>query len=326
MKAAGLVIVLAGLALQGDGPRADRVLIRLRESAAVSATAVRLGDVATLEGGPDELRRRLAGLDLTDIAAGTKDLKVTRAQVDYRLRLADLDPRLYELDGPAAVTVSYSFVDVEAEEVVAAARQAVVERLNRTAQDVATYPWQQVRGPFRVPGTRDSLKLQGEPRCQGLPVGKVRVDVAIVSAGERRQTVSVYLDVKVWQPVPVTARTVEKGELLDDANVRFERRAVEYGPDLALTREVVLGQRARRSFAAGLVLTSSQLESADGAALVRQRDTVRLVARVGPLRVTAVGEALQDGRLGQRIRVRNIDSKATVQGRVVDRGLVEVDY
>jgi hypothetical protein len=60
--------------------------------------------------------------------------------------------------------------------------------------------------------------------------------------------------------------------------------------------------------------------------LVKARDMVRLLARVGSFRVTALGEAQQDGRAGQLIRVRNVDSNRIISGRVVDQRVVEVDY
>ena len=53
---------------------------------------------------------------------------------------------------------------------------------------------------------------------------------------------------------------------------------------------------------------------------------IKLTARVGSLRVTAKGEAQQDGRAGEKIRVRNVDSRKEIVGRVVERGLVEVEY
>jgi flagellar basal body P-ring formation protein FlgA len=62
------------------------------------------------------------------------------------------------------------------------------------------------------------------------------------------------------------------------------------------------------------------------AVLVKVRDRVKIVARVGATRFIAAGEALQEGRAGQSIRVRNIDSDRTVLGRVVAAGTIEVDY
>jgi hypothetical protein len=59
--------------------------------------------------------------------------------------------------------------------------------------------------------------------------------------------------------------------------------------------------------------------------LVKARDTVKLVVPIGSIRVTAGGEALQDGKMGQLIRVRNISSNETVTGRVEASGVVIVD-
>ena len=53
---------------------------------------------------------------------------------------------------------------------------------------------------------------------------------------------------------------------------------------------------------------------------------MKLVARIGSAFIEAVGKAQQDGRVGQVIRVRNIDSNRIVHGRVDASGIVLVDY
>ena len=58
--------------------------------------------------------------------------------------------------------------------------------------------------------------------------------------------------------------------------------------------------------------------------LVKRRDRVKLIGRTELLLVTVVGEALQDGRVGEVIKVRNVDSNATVHGRVLNASEVEV--
>lgn len=59
---------------------------------------------------------------------------------------------------------------------------------------------------------------------------------------------------------------------------------------------------------------------------VKNRDAVRLLARIGTVRVSTRGEALQDGQVGQVIRVRNIHSNRIVNGRLLENNIVEVDY
>jgi flagella basal body P-ring formation protein FlgA len=107
----------------------------------------------------------------------------------------------------------------------------------------------------------------------------------------------------------------------------MERTPVEYGGKTAIDAASLMGQRARRPIAAGRAIENDDLEAAGPSAVViHQSDLVHLVAAVGPLQVRARGQALQEGRLGQLIQVRNTDSQSIVTGRVKDRSTVEVDY
>ena len=52
----------------------------------------------------------------------------------------------------------------------------------------------------------------------------------------------------------------------------------------------------------------------DQRVVIKRQDRVALVAKVGDLNISVRGEALQDGRIGQTIRVQNVESKSIVQG------------
>ena len=60
--------------------------------------------------------------------------------------------------------------------------------------------------------------------------------------------------------------------------------------------------------------------------VVHTRDAVRIQAIVGNMRITTTGEALDEGRVGQTIHVRNTDSQKVILGRVVEHALVNVEY
>jgi flagellar basal body P-ring formation protein FlgA len=60
--------------------------------------------------------------------------------------------------------------------------------------------------------------------------------------------------------------------------------------------------------------------------LIKARDNVKIVAVLGAARIEAVGEAQQDGKVGQIIRVRNVESNRIVHGRVEASGIVTVEY
>lgn len=62
-----------------------------------------------------------------------------------------------------------------------------------------------------------------------------------------------------------------------------------------------------------------------GPPVVRARQRVTMTARVGALVVTAAGESHQDGRVGEVIRVENVDSKKVLRARVTGPGRVDIE-
>jgi flagellar basal body P-ring formation protein FlgA len=59
--------------------------------------------------------------------------------------------------------------------------------------------------------------------------------------------------------------------------------------------------------------------------VIKAQQRVTMQVKLGDLVVSAQGDALQDGKIGQRIRVLNIDSKKMVVGTVNGPGTIEVD-
>jgi flagella basal body P-ring formation protein FlgA len=92
------------------------------------------------------------------------------------------------------------------------------------------------------------------------------------------------------------------------------------GP-FAETRSAAVGKMARRTLLPGGAIPLAAL---DVPRLVVNGATVNLVYSDGDLSISAVGMALQDGAVGDFVRVRNDDSGITVTGVVQPDGDVRV--
>jgi flagella basal body P-ring formation protein FlgA len=77
----------------------------------------------------------------------------------------------------------------------------------------------------------------------------------------------------------------------------------------------------RRAVSPGMVLTPNMLESPR---IIRRGDRVSLEVSQGALAVRMQGEAVMDGRRGERIRVRSLSSKKIVEGVVTAPGVIKV--
>ena len=94
-----------------------------------------------------------------------------------------------------------------------------------------------------------------------------------------------------------------------------------YGGPLALAPEDVVGMMATRTLLPGVSIPMSALSPPR---LVRAGAAVKMVYIDGGLTITATGDALQDGVVGQTVQLRNEDSGVTVSGRVRADGSVAV--
>lgn len=66
-------------------------------------------------------------------------------------------------------------------------------------------------------------------------------------------------------------------------------------------------------------------EKGSDEAVVKAKQRVLLTARIGDLKVSTAGVAVESGKVGQTIKVENLDSKKVVTGTVVGPAAVEID-
>src|SRR5690606_2241723 len=161
-------------------------------------------------------------------------------------------------------------------------------------------------------------------RVSGTPPGSMTAAVDIVVDGAVRRTVMVRCDALVALDVPVVTAPVARHDALTEDNVAVERREFASLPRGLLLPEAVLagpgaGLRATRPLTPGTVLTDSMVEAAP---VVLRGAPVTIVAATARIHVAAPGVALEDGRVGDVIRVQNSLSGQVIRARVAaaDRG------
>ncbi|MGE3512293.1 MAG: flagellar basal body P-ring formation chaperone FlgA [Vicinamibacterales bacterium] len=115
---------------------------------------------------------------------------------------------------------------------------------------------------------------------------------------------------------------VPRGRALQKADVEASRSALDGVPlrRLPVYAEVE-GARALVNIAPGEVLSRTSVAARPA---VKSGQTVRAVARIDGLEVTASLVAAQDGAPGTVIRVVNRESRRELRARVVESGVVEV--
>ncbi len=215
-------------------------------------------------------------------------------------------------------------------EVVAVAKQVVLSRLPWDPSDI------EIEAMFVGQRANDlteeqTLNLQAELKSAWPPLGRVQVVVHAPQMGEAEPGIPVVLSVKYFQNTVIAKRAIEMGRTIQPSDVYIDRREVrELGVQLQEVNDVV-GRVALRPIPAlqpvrigdvkAVQNQSSQTaatvaKSVDRTPVIRRGDTVQMVAMGGPLAISIMAKAQQDGQVGNVIRMENVDSKKVVMGKV----------
>ena len=185
---------------------------------------------------------------------------------------------------------------------------------------------------------RHELRLQRAASTMRLPAGEVTAVVefpreipysrefpavfAVYIDGVLNRRATSYYKVTVYDRVLVSIADISPESTLSSANVRLEERAVETAPAATLTDFSVLeGRVAARVIRRGTVIMPNMLTSP---LVLRVGSPVHIVVHSGGISLRAEGIAMEQGRIGRLIRVRNVRSGKVLRGRVIDEETVEV--
>ena len=133
-------------------------------------------------------------------------------------------------------------------------------------------------------------------------------------------TVHLAAQINVFFPVVVSRAAIARGSRVTAADVAIAERELSGAGGANFDRvEQVVGQQTRAAIAAGQLIAPWHL---DRPHLINRGESVALHAGTGEFEVTTHAQALDNGRLGDQIRVRNATSGRIVYGWVDSPGSV----
>ena len=139
------------------------------------------------------------------------------------------------------------------------------------------------------------------------PLGLIPLNVDVLSEGRIAQTVSVVAQVSLIRQTVVARRAINQGATIQRQEVELIPLTLSRLDQTGLTDPArAIGQRAKRFIPAGSVIDPDTLESVP---LVTRGQLVTLTSVFGSVRVVTTAKAMQNGLLGDVIRVRALDRK-----------------
>lgn len=303
---------------------ADEIRIHLNAQAVVSETTVLLGSIATVSCNDQRLTKAIEAVDvkLLDITQPSETISQRLVRIrlilaGYKiedLRMTGADQTVVIFQPPQKLTDAQ--VEQQALEVLSQAFNVAPEDLRVTLQSGFV---QSLSADIRG---MDALELKILPPSRR-SLGQVTLSLQLWKDNGLLLTRSAVFDVRRRHRVAVARVSLSREVPIDESNVQFENRFLSTEVD-ELEPNQILGRNVRGMLVPGSVVQMRDLQTTarpNSDMLVRKGDSIQVIAVARQLRTSIRNiEALEDGRLGDRIRMKNRDSGKEIVGEVLGPG------
>lgn len=183
-----------------------------------------------------------------------------------------------------------------------------------------------------------SVERTALPNRVVIPQGNVAYEMELPYGVRYNAPTNVYISIKVdgrlmhktlvrlrvhqYKEVVVLNRAIPAKTTIGIGDVRLERMDVtRLGAGYMTDPQRAVGMEVKRVLPAGSVLRTTMIRKPT---IIERMAPVKILSRLNGAEIVVDGQAMQDGREGEVIRVKNLVTKKVITARIVDASTVEV--
>lgn len=314
IKFIGLIIVLLC-----EGTFAG-LTINLPKEATVETETLTLGQIAEITG-EEAIAAKARAVELGRISLPGQKVTIERSLIASRLVCSGVTAGDYALSGADKVVVSQRTSVIKSSSFVESAASFLADSIRE--QSIAK--WEPLRSPAELVLSNQARNIELSPRLISRGAnGQANIEVSVIADGRTAGTRQIAFRPKYNTRRVVTVTEVAAGQTLTADNTRIEKIITDEPEPADWT--LPYGLAAVRNLPAGTVIAQGMVKTPKQPVIIeRNQNVVIRIDRAG-LVVTAIGKAMQQGKLGENIKVRNIDSQRVILAKVNEDGTVEPVY
>jgi flagella basal body P-ring formation protein FlgA len=127
---------------------------------------------------------------------------------------------------------------------------------------------------------------------------------------------------KIIKDVWVSVRAIPSNTIIKESDLELTRISLN-SEEIPLDMNEIVGMTLNRSLMKGKAISREMLSNG---IIVKRGDKVTLIVQSGAVVIRCTGAALQDGSVGQFVRVKRDGSPAVISGKVTESGSVLVSF
>ena len=290
---------------------AGEVTVVLRPVVSVANERATLGEVAELSGDAAMIAviRDLSVVELPDLRERKLEAPDIRQAIGHGVGTSLLVSGATRVTRRGRTITDAEIVQAATAAVLAEGDELVVSTLRSS-------------GALIIPDGCSAVTMIAQPLDQSR-TGDIPFRVRLMRGEVELARALVSLRVVRHRQMLVAARMLRRGERLGVGDIRTERVAVNRAGTTALTQDHIIGHEARMDLAEGIPLTAAVIMLPPN---VRAGQGIMMQVNTERFQLTAKGQALNDGHIGEVIYVRRETDGRTVRGKIIADGQVLLDH
>ena len=276
-----------------------------------------LGAIAVIRAEDVDLRNRAAAVAMGRSPLPSERIVIDRRTILGRLAASGISRRKVRLTGAERITIKGDEKVIPAQTILGKAKAYLKQ--NRPGPAGCGWALARKVAPLVIDAD-EKAQLEVRPAKSSRP-GHVVLEVAAVSGKQTLSAREVLFKLTFLHPVAVTTKAIPAGGLITPENT--EIRTVSRDRPAESKWAPPFGMEAARALKANVPLTGPLLRPRRLAVVVGRNQPVTMTIRRPGFVVSGKALALQDGRPGDFIKVRNTRSQRIVVAKVSYDGTVE---
>ena len=295
------------------------IVITVPPEAQVPGPQITLGDVVEIQGEPADTVARMRQVLLGQAPPAGVERLLSKNTLITQLKHQGLWTQEIQFQGALQIRVMRASQRLDPQHMETVVRQALSRRLPQTAPPTSI---RDIRGLGPVSVPLGPVQYEVTVPGRTMERGSTAFTLTIQVAGKVEKQLHGTATLAVTQEVVSLVRPVAQGEIITpEAVARTQVQVTQPLRQVATQPEDVIGKRARRSLAGNAPLATQDVTTVP---VVHRGDMVNIVLESPLIKVSTPGEALETGKPGDTIRVKNTSSNREIRAQVIDKQTVRI--
>ncbi len=311
LKTSVLTLLLMSFQLLAGELRPE---IHIDKEATVAEGTVTLGDVASFKDIDGDEVKSLRDIPLGEAPLPGQSITWTSSEISQKLRKLSSQEFGFQISIPETVKVSRGQKSIIASDIEDTMKSLYTAQFKNARVLVAVRSMEKI-----LLESTDTWKLDlNNDRA----VGNMTVPIVVSQKEGREKRFWAQANVRILKKVAVAKRMIEARSMISESDFTLEEKDVTYlsGSPVAITD--LNDSMARTTILPDTIITRNHLERQTA---VRAGEDVKIVVGDESFLIETRGTAIQNGYVGDVIRIRNAYNKQ-ISGQIVAKGQVRVDY